>query len=145
MADRIPSDHPSVETIRATLARSGGTSRPAVELPEHDAVPAGDVVRLVLDGEAYHARIDRRTAGDGFVVRGAYDAPRFARDPGSAENRLVEWFERSERSFGGSVLLDVVEPAFKFGLREPGERTFYDATEAPDDGLAAIAERLEDG
>jgi len=45
--------------------------------------------------------------------------------------------------FGQSVLVDVIEPGFKYGLREPGQRAFYDATESPDGNLADIAEQLD--
>ena len=144
MADRVASDHQSVTTVRATLARRGSTSRPAVELPEDEAdlFPAGDVVRVVLDGDERHARIEDHMGER--VIPGVYDAPSFARDPGSAENRLVEWVDDAGLELGQSVLVDVVEEEFKYGLREPGERVVYDATEAPDDSLASIAEQLED-
>jgi len=144
MADRVASDHDSITTVRATLARRGSTSRPAIELPDEqaDAFPAGEVVRLVVDGAERHAKIEEY-AGDRSIP-GAYDAPSMARDPGSASNRLVEWADDAGLELGQSVLVDVIEEGFKYGVREPGERVFYDATEAPDDSLASIAQQLED-
>jgi len=143
MADRVASDHDSITTVRATLARRGSTNRPAIELPDSsgaDAFPAGEVVRLVVDGAERHAKIEEY-AGDRSIP-GAYDAPSMARDPGSASNRLVDWTDDAGLELGQSVLVDVIEAGFKYGVREPGERVFYDATEAPDDSLASIADEL---
>ncbi|PSQ26127.1 hypothetical protein BRD03_11380 [Halobacteriales archaeon QS_9_68_17] len=146
MADRVPSDHDSVHTVRAALATTGSTRRPRVEIPadEADRFPADEVIRLVVDGSEYHARIDTALTDDTRVVAGAYDSPRFARSPGDAPNRLLEWIDRADLAVGGSVLVDVVEAEFKYGVRDPGERVVYTATESPDDSLASIAERLED-
>ena len=143
MADRLPSDHDSITTVRATLVRRGGTSRPAIELPGDSDVPfpSGDVVRVVIDGDERFARITASESG--VRIPGIYDDPSFARDPGTAPNRFVEWFERSDLEIGGSVLVDEIEPEFKYGLRIPGERVFYEATESPDDSLASIARNLD--
>jgi len=141
--DRLPSDHDAVETIRAGLERAGGLDRPKVVLPADraDAVPAGEVVRLVLDGTTYHAQV--REGFDGTPeLPGAYGTPTLARDPGAGENHLPAWVADADVSLGGSVLLDVVTAGFKYGLRAPGERAVYEATPAPDDGLASIAEDL---
>ncbi len=70
--------------------------------------------------------------------------PDLARNPGEGENRLSEWFADSNRSFGQSVLIDVVEKGFKYGIREPGSRAVYEATEAPNGNLADIAQQVED-
>lgn len=144
MADRLPSDHDSITTVRATLVRRGGTSRAAIELPAESSVeyPEGEVVRIVLDGDERHARITNSASG--LRIPGIYDDPSFARDPGSAPNRLVEWIDAANLELGGSVLVDEIEPEFKYGIREPGDRVFYDATESPDDSLASIAKRLEE-
>jgi len=148
MADRVSSDHDSVTTLRATIGTAGSTRRPRVEVSadEADALPADEVVRLVVDGTERHARIETALSDDRRVIPGAYDAPKFARDPGDAANRLLEWVEATDAvSVGGSVLVDVIEPEFKYGVRAPGERVVYEATESPDEGLASIAERLGDG
>src|SRR6056297_3076884 len=134
MADRISSDHSSLTTVRATLVRSGGLDRPKVEIPadDADAFPDGELVRVVADDTEYRARIESPLTDDGREIRGLYDSPRLARNPDEGENRLGEWVEGTGVEFGQSVLVDVVEPGFKYGLREPGERVFYDATESPD-------------
>lgn len=146
MSEKVPSDHPTISTVDATLARSGATARPRIDLPPEaaDQFPADEIVRVVLDGQEYRARIERAFEGDGLQIRGAYDSPRLARNPGEGENRLVEWYDESGLSFGRTVLVDVVTEGFKYGLRAPGSRAVYDATEAPDESLAAIAEQVED-
>jgi len=141
MPERVPSDHPSVRTYRAEVARSGGTRRPCVRPVE--SVPDladGDLIRLVLDGTTYHARVVADATG--LVFRGAYDNKRLARDPGTAENRLVEWVERSDREIGSAVDLDEIEPGYLYGVREPGERVVYETVRKPDDSLSSIAEKL---
>ena len=144
MADRIPSDHPSIETVRASIARHGGTDRPRIEIPaEHtDAFPSDEVLRFSIDGDERFARIERPFGGDGVHVTGAYDAPQLARDR-EGENRLTEWVRSGDVRIGGSALIDVIEPGFAYGLRAPGERAVYDAVEAPSDSLASIARKVE--
>ncbi|WP_135533986.1 MULTISPECIES: hypothetical protein [Halostella] len=146
MADRVPSDHDSVTTVRATLSTAGSTRRRRLELPADAAeeFPADEVVRLVVDGSEFHARIETALTDETRILSGAYDAPRFARSPGDAPDRLGPWLDDVDVAVGDSVLVDVVEPGFKYGVREPGERVVYEATESPDDSLAAIAERVED-
>ena len=143
MADRLPSDHDLITTDRATLVRRGGTSRPALELPTDSSIeyPEDEVVRVVIDGDERHARITGSASG--LRIPGVYEDPSFARDPGSAPNRLVEWVDAAGLELGGSVLVDEVEPEFKYGLRAPGERVVYEATESPDDSLASIAKNLD--
>ncbi|PSP85906.1 hypothetical protein BRC83_02095 [Halobacteriales archaeon QS_1_68_17] len=141
MPDRVPSDHDAVETVRAPLSRAGSTRRPRIELPEGTA-PAGEVVRVVLGGEEYHARIERALDG-GTEIRGAYDNARLARVPGDGENRLPAWVETAGVTVGNSVLVDVVVEDFKYGVRAPGERVVYTATEPLTDGLADIARDLD--
>lgn len=141
MTDRLPSDHPSVETVRATLARRGRT-RSRLELPADDRFPL-TTVRLVLDGDTYHGRIER-SREEGVEITGAYDNPRLARER-DGEDRLEAWRAESKIDYGRSVLVDAVESGFLYGVREPGERVVYDAVESPDEGLAAIARDLDDG
>lgn len=144
MPDRVASDNPGVETVDATLARHGGTDRPKVTVPADAAADLPEsVVRLVLDGSEYCARFAPPVTGDGLELRGAYDTPAAVRDPGDAPNRLVEWVDSVGLDASRTVHLDVVEPGFRYGLRAPGERAVYDATGTPDEGLAAIAERLD--
>ena len=142
MPDRVASDGEAVTTYRARLARSGGTRRPCLRLPEDVAVTPGDTVRLVLDGTEYHATVEGDV--DGAVVRGAYDNRRLARADGEGENRLVAWVRDIDRETGESVDLDEVTPGYLYGLRVPGRRAVYTVTEAPDSSLSAIAEALDD-
>ena len=138
--ERVPSDHPSVTGHRARVARYGGTRRPCVRVPDAVAVEAGALVRLVLDGDERHARVE--ADAEGRLLAGAYDNRRLARER-EGENRLVAWLRASDREPGTSVHLDEVEPGDLYGLREPGDRTVYEATRGPDDALSAIAERVE--
>ncbi|EFW92242.1 hypothetical protein ZOD2009_12215 [Haladaptatus paucihalophilus DX253] len=144
MTQRVSSD--TTETVRATLAQAGATNRANIEIPadDEDSFPADELVRVVMDDTEYRARIERPLTGDGRLIRGVYDTPRLARNPGEGENRLSEWFADSNRSFGQSVLIDVVEEGFKYGIREPGSRAVYEATEAPTESLADIARQVDD-
>ena len=145
MADRISSDHSSLTTVRATLVQSGGLDRPKVEIPADvaDHFPSDELVRVVADDTEYRARIESPLAEDGREIRGLYETPRVARNPGEGENHLSTWLDGTDVEFDQSVLVDVIEAGFKYGLREPGERVFYEATESPDDSLASIAENLD--
>jgi hypothetical protein len=145
MPDRVAVDNPSVRTVRATLAAAGATGRPRIAVPEEavEAVPVGEVVRLVLGGRTRFARIDR-ALDDGVEIRGAYDNRRLAREA-DGENRLVEWAEREGVDVGRSVLLDVVEAGELYGVRRPGTDAVYELPETTrDDSLAAIAERTRE-
>lgn len=143
MPDRIPSDHASVRTERAEVARSGGTRRPCLRLPDDLNVDPGTFVRLVVDGDEYHAEV--REDRSGLLLRGAYDLKSEARDPGRAENRLVEWLREQGREPGDPVEIDEIEPGERYGLRMPGERTFYRDTSGPGGSLQGIAEDLGGG
>jgi len=143
MADRITHDNPSVTTTRASVTEQGATGRPLVEVPgDADVELSAGVVRLTLDGTEYHALVDRPLTGDGLEIRRATDSPEGARN-GDGPDRLREWIDASDARVGGSAMLDEVEPDFKYGLRAPGERAIYDATAAPDESLASIAEDVE--
>ncbi len=141
MSERVPSDHPAVETFRATLERSGGTRRPSLRLPEGVSLDPDDDVRLVLDGTPRHARVVGDA--DGLVIRHAADNRRLARSPGEGENRLVEWCERNDRGPGDAVELDELDSGFFYGLRVPGKRAVYDVLDRPNESLSAIAEQLD--
>lgn len=140
MAERLPSDHESVETHRVDVSRVGRTDRPRIELPADLAVAPGDVIECVLDGERSYARVETTIDGQPMVQHAA-DNRRLARE-GNGENRLPEWFADSDCSLDGSIHLDVVTPGHTYGLRTPGSRVVYTATDSPDDSLASIAEEL---
>jgi hypothetical protein len=144
MADRIPSDHPSIETHRTSLERRGRMDRPRLDCSGIDAsLPVDDVVRLTLAGDTYHARVERTFEGDP-EIRGVYDNPRIAREPAEGTDRLAKWQRHNGLEFGRSVLLDVVVSGHAYGLRVPGERAVYEATIPPDDSLRSIARSLDD-
>ncbi|KTG08771.1 hypothetical protein AUR64_13160 [Haloprofundus marisrubri] len=142
MPDRVSHDNPSVTTHRARLERSGGTRRPCLRLPDDVDVDAGDIVRLVLDDDERHAKVD--SDAQGLLIRGAYDNRRLARTPGEGENRLVEWAEKNRRDPGTSAELDEVEPGHLYGLRVPGKRAVYSVTRQPKSSLADIARQLDE-
>jgi len=142
--ERLPSDHDAIDSHRATVERVGRTDRQKVVVPDAaaDAVPTDDVVQLVLDERTYHARVETDLEGRP-VFKGAYATPRLARSGGDGENPLGEWVASTGVAVGDSVLLDVVTEGFTFGLRAPGDRVVYEATEPPSDSLSAIARDLE--
>lgn len=141
MADRVPSDHDAVDTYRARLAQVGRTGRPQVVVPDELDVAADDVLRVALDGEQYHGRVESSLDGD-LVIRHVADNARLARER-DGENRLAEWVDGADVTIGGSAHLDVVTEGYLIGLREPGTRVVYAATDAPDQSLADIASDLD--
>lgn len=141
MADRLPSDHDAVETYRVTVSQVGGTGRPEVELPDDVGVAEGDLVRVVLDGDEYHGRIDSALDGR-LVIRRAGANARLARE-GEGTNHLARWVDDVGVRLGGSVHLDVVTTGHKYGLRSPGNRVVYTATDGASSSLADIARELD--
>lgn len=141
MTDRIPSDHATVTTLRAQVARSGGTRRPCLRLPDEAALSGGDYVRLVLDGDECHARIQEDATG--LLVRGAYDLKAEARDPAGAENRLVEWLQSVGREPDSVVEFDEVVDGDLYGVRVPGRRAVYRVQASPSGSLQDIADNLD--
>lgn len=144
MGDRIASDHPSVETVRSTCTETATGVKLEVPADERGAFPTDEVVRVALDGEELFARVERALTGDELSIPGVYETPDQARDPSGATDRLTEWTTDHDVSGSGSVLIDVVEPEFLYGLRAPGETAYYDAREPPSDSLSEIAKDLED-
>ena len=145
MPARVPSDHGSIETFRATVESVGRTDRPKVVLPEDagEALDADEVVRLVVDDRTYHTRVDTDLDG-GREFRGAFRSPTLARDPDAGEDHLAAWLAETGIETGNSVLVDVVTEGFQYGLREPGARAVYEVAEQPDDGLASIARDIDE-
>jgi hypothetical protein len=142
VSERVPSDHPSVTSLHATLARSGGTRRPCLRLPDGVAAEEGDVVRLLLDGITTYARVVSDSTG--LLVRGSYDNERLVREPRDGENRLVEWCDEHDRGPDEAVELDELDPGFCYGLREPGDRLVYDVPARPNESLHDIASSLRE-
>lgn len=141
MPDRVPSDHQSVTTVGSHVERSGGTRRPVLRLPPELDLPEGDLIRIILDRDEYHARVG--TDADGRLLYGAYDARSQARDPADATNRLVEWFDDRDLEAGSAVEIDEVVAGDRYGLRAPGERAVYEVAEPPNQSLRDIAESLD--
>lgn len=142
MADRVSSE--AVPTVRATLVNHGAMDRLRVEIPseENERFPPGDVVRVLLDGDTRYAEVKRHLTEDTYLLAGAFDTPEDARER-SGTDRLEAWCEDANRQPGGSVLVDVIESDFLYGLRAPGSRAFYTDVEAPNESLADIAESVE--
>ncbi|ELY61440.1 hypothetical protein C491_01242 [Natronococcus amylolyticus DSM 10524] len=142
MADRISSDHPSVRTVRSTCTETATGTKLDVPAEDREAFVHDEVVRVVLDGSERFARIERALTGEELSLPGVYDTPEMVRNPGEGTDRLEEWIDDHGIRSGGSVLIDVVEPEFLYGLRAPGETNFYDAREPPSDSLSDIADGL---
>lgn len=143
MPDRVASDHPALRTLRGRLERVGRTRRPAVRIADGDLDvddPTG-AVRVVIGGEEYAAPLE--AGGEGVALRGAFDNPRLARDPGSSPDRLQEWVDREGIDFGRSVLVDVVVEGYRYGLRLRGDRVVYEAVEPPSTSLRDIARGID--
>jgi len=141
MSERVPSDHDSVDTHRVPIEAIGRTGRPRVVLPDDIGLSDGDILTLALDGENFEARVGTSLDGD-VVLTHAADNRRLARER-DGENRLAEWVTDGSVSVGGSAHLDVVTDGHQYGLRTPGTRVVYTATDAPDSSLSDIASDLD--
>jgi len=144
MADRISNDHPSVRTVRSTCVETATGVRLEIPDTDYDVFSADDVIRVVVDGNEGFATVERALTGSDRWIRGIYETPSQARDPGGARNLLSTWIDDHGVIAGGSVLIDVIEPDFLYGLRKPGSSVYYDAYEPPNEGLRDIARSLED-
>jgi hypothetical protein len=142
VTDRVPSDHETIASHRSHVESIGRTNRPRLPLPDAVDAAAGDVLRLSLEGDTYHAQVQESLDG-GLDVRGAFDNARLARADDEGENRFAEWAAEVGLSAGDAVLVDVVTPGFKLGVRRPGERVVYDATDAPSSSLSDIASDID--
>jgi hypothetical protein len=141
MNERVPSDHEAVDTHRVPIEAVGRTGRPRVIFPDDVGLNDGDAVVLALDGDDYDARVETTLDGD-LAVTHVADNRRLARER-DGENRLAEWVEDTNVTVGGSAHLDVVTDGHQYGLRTPGTRVVYTATEAPDSSLSDIASNLD--
>jgi hypothetical protein len=142
VTDRVPSDHDSVQSHRTTVAQVGRTGRPRIPLPEGVEAAVGDVLEVSLEGETYHAQV--REALDGECdLRGAFPNARLARAEREGENALRAWLDEAGVAVGDPLLIDVVTPGYNYGLRRPGERVIYAATDPPASSLADIARDID--
>jgi len=141
MADRVPSDHTTVETHRISVESVGRTDRLRLELSDVDVVPRS-VVRLTIGGSEYHAQVETTLDGT-LVIASAHDNARLARTDGEGEDRLAAWLTETGLVAGRSVLLDELLAGTHYGLRQPGERIVYTVREPPEDSLTDIARDLD--
>ena len=142
MSDRLPSDHPAVDSHRVKLGTVGATSQPELLLPPVLECEAGDFVRLVLDGTATHAEVVATMDGER-ALRGAHENRRLARSE-RGPGLLADWLEDHGHDAGTTLVLDVLTEGYAYGLRVPGERVVYDPVEQPRSSLRDIAEGLDE-
>lgn len=140
MTDRLPSDHPVVDSHRVELDAVGSTGRPQVLLPPELACDPEEFVRLSIGGGQTHARVVSTLRGEP-AVRGAYQNRRLARTH-EGTNLLADWFDGHGYDPGTALVLDVLTAGYAYGLRKPGERVVYEPVERPDSSLADIADSL---
>lgn len=144
MPNRLPHDHPSIDSVRATIERAGSTAHPKLVLPEEPALFPEGVAHVTIDGQQYHARIDRSFEGVP-EIRSIRDNARLARrGKTDAVNRLREWFDAGDLGFGRSIHVDIIEPGHQYAIRRPGEQAVYTTIAQPDQSLSAIARELGD-
>lgn len=144
MPDRISHTHPSIETYRGTLSRAGGTRRPVVRLQEQniEIFPPDTTVRVEVNEQEYHAKLQR--AMDTIEFNGLFDSPRFARTATEDRNYLPTWVkEHDSLGTGRELLVDVLDPGFKYGFRIPGRNATYSAITRPKSALHDIAQQLD--
>lgn len=142
MVDRIASDHPSIESVRATVIRHGGR-RHRLRLPPAaaDAVPADGVIETIVDERTRFASC-RLLDGSPSIV-GLYDTRAAAAGSVDGENGLDAWLAAADRRPGTSVHVDIIASGRRIGLREPGSTAVYAAIDGPRSSLDAIARELD--
>ena len=144
MVDRVANDHPSVETVRATVRRHGGARR-RLELPADAAEEfvIDGVVETIIDEKLRFGRY--RPIRGSIALTGLYNTQMAATGETDGEELLTSWLDLHDRSIGSSILVDIVVPEERVGLRLPGDRTTYEVVRRRDSALDAIAEKyLED-
>lgn len=141
--DEVASDHPSVTTLRATVARHGARRRLDLPASAPSAGVDAGVVRAVVEDRTRFAAVD--AVGGTPAIVGLYDTLEAASAGDPARDGLNDWLAGLGRGPGRTVLVDVLEPGSRIGLRDPGDRTVYMVVEPPDEGLDAIARDLLDG
>jgi len=142
MTDRLPSDHPVVDSHRVELDAIGSTDRPQLPLPPALSCSPDDTVQLSIAGRQTHAEVITTLRGDS-AIRGSYANRRLV---SSAEgtNLLRGWLDERGHGPGSTLVVDVLTEGYAYGLRDPGERVVYEPAERPDSSLADIAESLDE-
>lgn len=142
MPDRVPSDHPSIDTHRVRVAHHGRRSRRLI-VPA-SVVPLDTVIRVhVADRTRFARPQSLPSEADDASLAGAYETPDAARDPPTGENALSAWLSTHGVGPGESVLLDVIVPDRQYGLRLPGERSVYRPIDVETESLQSIARELD--
>lgn len=140
MTDAIPSDHSAVDSHRVELTSVGRTGRPQLVLPSAVTCEVGDIVQLSVGSTRLYAQVVSTLAEDP-AIRGAYQNRRLARET-AGDNLLVEWLDEHGFGPGTTLVFDVITEGYAYGLREPGNRVVYEATDPPNTSLTDIAESL---
>lgn len=142
MTERVPSDHPGVESRRVHLEAVGRTGRVRLPLSTADDLAAGDVVRLFLEGEAAHAAVVEPLDGD-LAVASAFANARLARTGEGGTDRFRSWIDEHGLAAGDPLALDVLRRGSAYGVRRPGERVVYRVPDRPPQSLRDIARDLD--
>lgn len=142
MVDRIASDHPSIETIRATVTRHGGGHRLDLPPERGNSLPETGTIEVILEGSRRIGRVRMIDAQNAIV--GIYETQAAATGEVDGTDALEDWLAANNRRVGSSVLLDVIESKARVGLRMPGESAVYVNTQPSSDGLADIARQYTD-
>ena len=142
MPDAIPSDHPTIESVRVECSRVGRTGRLQLLLPPAIELEDGDLVELTIDGDRTYARVGSTLDGEA-AIEGAYANRRLARS-GEGTNLLAGFLDEHGHGPGSTLVVDEVTAGYAYGLREPGSRVTYEPAEPPDSSLADIAESLDE-
>lgn len=138
--EAIPSDHDTIDSHRIELAGLGRTGRAQLVLPDSFDCEPDDVVQLTLGESRYYAQVES-TLGEEPTIRGAFGNRRLAKAT-EGDDHLREWLAQRGYGPGDTLVLDVVTKGHHYGLREPGNRVVYEATDPPNDSLSDIADSL---
>lgn len=141
MADRIPSDHETIESHRVHLSTVGRTRRPQLTLPDGLGCAIGDVIVLSLESDTVYAEVTSGLDGDPTIQSAA--RTRGAAGEQDGDNELRNWLDSHDIEKGDALVLDVLRTGYAYGLRRPGERVVYSPPDPPDSSLADIAKNLD--
>ena len=139
MVDRIRSDHPHIQTYRATVARHGGR-RHRLDLPPAiaDDLTAGSIVRATVTERERFACLERVSGGLAIVRLTTTHAGAEA----AGSDCLSDYLQRWDISRGQTVLVDIIVPNEHIGLRPPGTTAVYPAPQQRNASLTDIAQSI---
>jgi hypothetical protein len=139
--DAIPSDHPTVDSLRVECSQIGRTGRLQLLLPGDLSGESGAAIRLHIEGTTAYTAVVSTLDGE-FAIQGAYANRRRARTE-EGTDLLQEWLESNGYGPESTLVLDVLTDGYGYGLREPGDRVVYEPTDSPNSSLAEIAQSIE--